>query len=88
MKNEVEKEGEHKDDKVENNEEKINKENENENNNENNNDNENQLTEQDKEVISRLQNLGGFSYDKVFEAYIVCNKNEELTANYLFETYN
>ena len=88
VKNEVEKEGEHKDDKVENNEEKINKENENENNNENNNDNENQLTEQDKEVISRLQNLGGFSYDKVFEAYIVCNKNEELTANYLFEAYN
>ena len=96
VKNEVEKENEDKNDKVENKEENINKENEdnnenenkNENNNENNNDNENQLTEQDKEVISRLQNLGGFSYDKVFEAYIVCNKNEELTANYLFESYN
>ena len=43
---------------------------------------------QDKEVISSLQNLGGVSYDKVFEAFIVCNKNEELSANYLFEAYN
>ena len=68
--------------------ENNNKENENKNLDNNDNKNENQLTEQDKEIIARLQNLGDFSYDKVYEAYIVCNKNEELTANYLFEAYN
>ena len=87
MKKEKENENEQKNDKVENNEENNNKEIENKNI-DNNNQNENQLTEHDKEVITRLQNLGDFSYDKVYEAYIVCNKNEELTANYLFETYN
>ena len=55
---------------------------------ENNNQIENQLTEEDKEVINRLKNLGDFPNEKVVEAYIVCNKNEELTANYLFEQYN
>jgi len=79
-----------------------NKENQNDNQNENNdkndkeanNDNinnnptQNQLTEEDNQVIDRLKNLGDFSREKVIEAYIVCNKNEELTANYLFEQYN
>ena len=88
IKNEIAKENEQKNDKIENNEENNNKENENKNLDNNDNQNENQLTDQDKEVIARLQNLGDFSYEKVYEAYIVCNKNEELTANYLFEAYN
>ena len=85
---EIEKETEEKKDKPENNVENINQ-NENKNSNENtNNQIENQLTDKDKEIIKSLQDLGGFPYDKVVEAYIVCNKNEELTANYLFELNN
>ena len=86
---EIEKETEEKKDKPENNVENINNQNENKNTNENtNNQIENQLTDKDKEIIKSLQDLGGFPYDKVVEAYIVCNKNEELTANYLFELNN
>ena len=85
---EIEKETEEKKDKPENNVENINQ-NENKSTNENtNNQIENQLTDKDKEIIKSLQDLGGFPYDKVVEAYIVCNKNEELTANYLFELNN
>ena len=85
---EIEKETEEKKDKPENSVENINQ-NENKNTNENtNNQIENQLTDKDKEIIKSLQDLGGFPYDKVVEAYIVCNKNEELTANYLFELNN
>ena len=74
-------------------EENINKDSENKENinkevNNNNNQLQNQLTEEDNETIERLKKLGGFSHDKVVEAYIVCNKNEELTANYLFEQNN
>ncbi len=58
-----------------------------ENNNNNNNYMQSQLTEDDKEIIKRLQDISGFPYDKIVEAFIVCNKNEELTANYLFEQY-
>ena len=58
------------------------------NNYNNNNPIQNQLTEEDNQVIDRLKNLGDFPREKVVEAYIVCNKNEELTANYLFEQYN
>jgi len=58
-----------------------------ENNNSNNNYMQSQLTEDDKEIIKRLQDISGFPYDKIVEAFIVCNKNEELTANYLFEQY-
>ena len=84
----IEKETEEKKDKPENNVENINQ-NENKSTNENtNNQIENQLTDKDKEIIKSLQDLGGFPYDKVVEAYIVCNKNEELTANYLFELNN
>ena len=54
----------------------------------NDNKNENQLTDEDNQIIERLKKLGDFSHEKVVEAYIVCNKNEELTANYLFEQYN
>ena len=45
----------------------------------------NQLTEEDKEAINRIKSLCNFSFQTVAEAFIVCNKNEELTANYLFE---
>ena len=58
-----------------------------ENNNNYNNYVQSQLTEDDKEIIKRLQDISGFPYDKIVEAFIVCNKNEELTANYLFEQY-
>ena len=57
------------------------------NNNNNANNLQEKLTEEDKQIINRLQEISGFSYDKVFEAFIVCNKNEELTANYLFEQF-
>ena len=84
-------------DKKDKNEEKVNynienKENTNidvsNNNSNSNNPIQNQLTEEDNQVIERLKNLGDFPREKVIEAYIVCNKNEELTANYLFEQYN
>ena len=47
----------------------------------------NQLTEEEKLIVNRIQSLGNFPQEKVIEAFIVCNKNEELTANYLFEQY-
>ena len=56
--------------------------------NDNPNQIQNQLTEEDNQIINRLKNLGDFSYERVVEAYIVCNKNEDLTANYLFEQNN
>ena len=49
---------------------------------------ESQITEEDKQIIERLKNLGNFPHEKVVEAFIVCNKDEELTANYLFEQFN
>ena len=67
---------------------KIEQKNENINPNDNPNQIQNQLTEEDNQIINRLKNLGDFSYERVVEAYIVCNKNEDLTANYLFEQNN
>ena len=67
---------------------KVEQKNENINLNDNPNQIQNQLTEEDNQIINRLKNLGDFSYERVVEAYIVCNKNEDLTANYLFEQNN
>ena len=43
------------------------------------------LTQQDREAINRLKELGNFEEADVVQAYIACDKNEEMTANYLFE---
>ena len=43
------------------------------------------LTQQDRETINRLKELGNFNEADVVQAYIACDKNEEMTANYLFE---
>ena len=45
----------------------------------------NQLTEEEKEAVNRIKSICEFSFQTVAEAYIVCNKNEEVTVNFLFE---
>ena len=39
------------------------------------------LTQQDREVINRLKDMGGFNEADVIQAYIACDKNEEMTTN-------
>ena len=43
-----------------------------------------QVTQEEREAINRLQALG-FERHVVIEAFFACDKNEQLTANYLFD---
>ena len=43
------------------------------------------LTPEEEAAVKRLKDLGNFSEADVLQAYFACEKNEEMTANYLFE---
>lgn len=44
-----------------------------------------QVTEEENQAIERLQNLTGLDKTEVIEAYFACEKDENLTASFLFE---
>ena len=48
----------------------------------------NNLNDEENEIINKLKKLGNFTDEEVIHAYLVCDKNEELTANYIFEHMN
>lgn len=43
-----------------------------------------QITQEEKAAIDNLEGLG-FSHQRALEAYLICDKNEQMAANYLFE---
>ncbi len=51
----------------------------------NKNTNNNNFTDKEKEIINNLKKLGNFTDEQVINSFFVCDKNEELAANYLFE---
>jgi len=44
-----------------------------------------ELTAAEGAAVRRLQDLG-FSQQQALEAYLACDRNEEMAANYLFES--
>ena len=43
------------------------------------------FTKEESDAIKRLKELGNFDQSEVIQAFIACDKNEEMAANYLFE---
>lgn len=48
----------------------------------------NNFTDEENEIINKLKKLGNFTDEEVIQAYLICDKNEELAANYIFEHMN
>ena len=42
------------------------------------------VTQEEKDAIDRLTSMG-FSRQRAIEAFLICDRNEEYAANYLFE---